>query len=190
MVNEQKQPQAGEWWEMGESGAEGLRVFIVGIPHDGVDFVCQEEDGEPHIRHLNGWRHLPDCTGWDSESDSVESPHDWVTQDRVPPRSGVDEISWSGWLTGHWIPAQGIWADHMLHGKARTESTLFVRCRRKDLPPIPPVKIPVRLWVSERITYEPGSDWPVRCGENPPSGQGSWVEIHPSPDGFFVTKQS
>lgn len=56
--------------------------------------------------------------------------------------------------------------------------------------PSQPTKIPVRLWVSERITYEPGSDWPVRCGENPPSGQGSWVEIHPSPDGFFVNKQS
>jgi hypothetical protein len=126
-MSEQKQPKAGEWWETGEPGAEGLRVFIVGIPHDGVDFVCQEEDEEPHIRHLNGWRHLPDCDSFD------------------------------------WMP----------------ETFLSVS-------PPAPKKIPVRLWVSHRMTFEEGADYPVRCGDQPPSGPGSWAEIHHSPDGFYL----
>ncbi len=57
------------------------------------------------------------------------------------------------------------------------------------IPVYAPATMPVRLWISERITYEPG-DWPVRCGVEPPSGLGSWAEIFPSPDGFFVKKQS
>lgn len=123
-----------------------------------------------------------------AESAPIESPDDWVTQYEVPPRAGIDEIHWTGWGIEHWIPAHGIWAYHMLHGIKRAEGTLCVRCRRKDLPPPLPKQISVRLWVSERITNEPG-DWPVRCGVKPPSGLGSWSEIFPSPDGFFVKKQ-
>jgi hypothetical protein len=55
----------------------------------------------------------------------------------------------------------------------------------KGLPP-PAKKIPVRLWVSHRMTFEEGADYPVRCGEQPPSGPGSWTEIHSSSNGFHV----
>lgn len=56
--------------------------------------------------------------------------------------------------------------------------------------PAPPVlqAIPVRLWTSHRVLFE-GGDWPVRCGEQIPTGIGHHVEIKIGPNGFYVEKE-
>jgi hypothetical protein len=125
----------------------------------------------------------------------VESPDDWVVQDRVPARALVDQ----GWFEydrykgevskGFWIVrGADVGRNHGDRVDVSGEmATVEIRCRRKDLPsPSSPKKIPVRLWVSHRMTHETGADYPVRCGDQPPSGQGRWVEIHHSPDGFYL----
>jgi len=66
----------------------------------------------------------------------VESPDDWVTQDRVPVRVGVDEISWVG--DGFCWASHGGLSDGKMHGHNENGMILKVRCRRKDLPPVPP----------------------------------------------------
>ncbi len=72
----------------------------------------------------------------------VESPDDWVTQDRVPARKG-DQVRWSNW-TGkdRWYE---VWEDSYRKYEARhgwvdpaDGLTLSVRCLRKDLPPVSP----------------------------------------------------
>jgi hypothetical protein len=160
--------QSGDEWKCGKSWiSEGLSVGKKWRSHLYV----------PHRRRVE-------------PPTPVESPDDWVVQDRVPPRAGIDQVGYTDKPGLGWCDAQGKWFN-VTHGSDTGCGILQVRCRRRHLPPLPPVqtKIPVRLWASERITYENG-DWPVRCGENPPPQPGSWVEIHPSPDGFFVTKQS
>lgn len=70
----------------------------------------------------------------------VESPDDWVTQDRVPARVGVDEEYWSNWRQGAWSAVsagQMSYSRKMSHGDVdRIGDKLSLRCRRKDLPPI------------------------------------------------------
>lgn len=176
-------------------------------PGDGYRFIDKKTDkkqltDEFWLSSQQQWACVNSPSTWDQTSvyrRKVEPPapvyqpennDEWV--ELVDPehilRRCVDEYFDDSVGINDWAP---ILASH---GKPIKEcqSLRKFRCRLKDLPQLPPAptKIPVRLWVSERITYEPGSDWPVRCGENPPSGQGSWVEIHPSSDGFFVNKQS
>ena len=71
----------------------------------------------------------------------VESPDDWVTQDRVPARVGIDSEHWSNWGVDEWhvIGSKQISAQRkMMHGNVdEQEDTLSLRCRRRDLPPLP-----------------------------------------------------
>lgn len=124
----------------------------------------------------------------------VESPDDWVELDskqyaQHELRKGVDEI-WYCEAIG-WEPVAGYAGVTMEDYIA--DGTEKVRCRREDLPlvaPAPPVPqtIPVRLWTSHRLTFE-GGDWPVRCGEQIPSGIGHHVEIKVGPNGFYIEKE-
>ena len=78
----------------------------------------------------------------------VESPDDWVTQDRVPPRHGIDQVQWSDWESSRWIYAGGDWHLPEVHSYRDEEddTVLHVRCRRKDLPPVElPKRVTVRL---------------------------------------------
>lgn len=72
----------------------------------------------------------------------VESPDDWVTQDRVPARIGVDQECWSNWRPGAWSTVslgQACYGRKMRHGEVDyMEDKLSLRCRRKDLPPVSP----------------------------------------------------
>jgi hypothetical protein len=85
----------------------------------------------------------------------VESPDDWVTQDRVPARPGIDqraylratdtEVDADGWMDA----AAMQWSQMPIHGHRVNGFTIQVRCRRRDLPPIPqktPKPNYVRLW--------------------------------------------
>jgi hypothetical protein len=124
----------------------------------------------------------------------LESPDDWVILDPVKYAKHVlrKDVDWI-FYGGMWDCVQG-YAGSKVEHYVKEHPEYKVRCRREDLPPLPEptiniiVRKPVRLWISDRITYESG-DWPVRCGTEPPSGLGSWTEIFPSPDGFYVKKK-
>jgi hypothetical protein len=112
----------------------------------------------------------------------VESPDDWVTQDRVPVRVGADEVAWF-WhdkqKLGPWNISKGMW-DNSQHGNKYTNATLHVRCRRKCLPPLPepePVKPGMRKvvlteWLIE-VKYTDHSEFRVCLSTNKPIG--AWV---------------
>lgn len=75
-----------------------------------------------------------------AKAKQTESPDDWVTQDRVPARPGIDERQWvqyDGTALG-WVPVKkiGCWSG-MKHGDVIHGDRLELRCRRKDLPPLP-----------------------------------------------------
>lgn len=73
----------------------------------------------------------------------AESPDDWVIQDRVPARKGIDERAWDDGRPLKWSDAGAIcgWTPMPMHGqKGPTGSILRLRCRRKDLPPLSPEK--------------------------------------------------
>ena len=75
------------------------------------------------------------------EPDPLESPDDWVTQDRVPARVGVDSQNWMPmWGEGKWRDiTHGDAAKGKRHGYVDgMRDKLSLRCRRKDLPPVPP----------------------------------------------------
>jgi hypothetical protein len=75
---------------------------------------------------INGWHYRRRI----EPPKPVESPDDWVTQDRVPPRSGVDQVRWAE--MHDWAYAMGIWVS--MPSDKYLQGTLQVRCRRKDLP--------------------------------------------------------
>lgn len=129
----------------------------------------------------------------------VESPDDWVIQDRVPFRSGIDESRWvfTGLGPSQWKNFSVTSNPSRVYGVDSSGDLYEIRCRRKDLPPlpptappadIPPTTIPVRLWVSHRLTFE-GGDWPIRCGKQIPSGVGHHVEIKVGANGFYIEKE-
>ena len=79
----------------------------------------------------------------------VESPDDWVTQDRVPARPGIDERAYKSPRNDYelWQDAGCIkWDKPAMHGSEINGDTLILRCRRKDLPPRQsPKRVTVRL---------------------------------------------
>ena len=74
----------------------------------------------------------------------VESPDDWVTQDLVHMRSGIDQVRWvstdrSHKFTGDWKLFDGF-AISYRHGDVKSHDDGYrieVRCPRKDLPKQP-----------------------------------------------------
>ena len=76
-------------------------------------------------------------------SQPAESPDDWVTQDRVPARPGIDERAYLYGVNAlsDWEVAECLkWHDMPIHGQSNNCGGLFqLRCRRKDLPPVPVV---------------------------------------------------
>ena len=72
----------------------------------------------------------------------AESPDDWVTQDRVTPRTEIDQFRWVGTdcgsPNGEWRIPRYNWRTFK-HGQEMPDETrLEVRCRRKDLPVVEP----------------------------------------------------
>lgn len=67
----------------------------------------------------------------------VESPDDWVVQDRVPPRDGIDEYLIEN-IHMWYVKKKGFEAITLKHGDMVGDiGMLKVRCHRKDLPPLP-----------------------------------------------------
>ena len=85
--------------------------------------------------------YVPDQKAPDVEP--VEDPEEWVTQDRVPARPGIDQrryrYEYGG--CGTWEDSACMaWSKPPLHGAKLGNDTLELRCRRKDLPPLPDQK--------------------------------------------------
>jgi len=121
--------------------------------------VCLESKlGNLHIIGALGFardcEHLSDCDSFDWQPEPVESPDDWVTQDRVLFRFGLDENRWTrnGKEKLPWSPRLLTSLNHM-HGAIDNAGDCYeVRCRRRDLPPLPqgtPKREYVRLWVNQ-----------------------------------------
>lgn len=96
---------------------------------------------------------------------------DWVVQDRVPARNNIDEWCWCkpGKLPEKWSSGFGGWSSTIMHGHVMWDEVLHLRCRRKDLPPVPaPVEETFPQWYilkdDEKRSWVP--DWTVkRTGE-------------------------
>lgn len=86
---------------------------------------------------------------------NIESPEDWVTQDRVDARPGIDQGWWSyaepnvdkskwSW----WPIANSGSAIGRKHGHVHEDGQMLnLRCKRKDLPPVPvPVEETFPQW--------------------------------------------
>lgn len=121
-----------------------------------VDPVCTREaygsGGAPSPREC-GICGVGPCSKVDTVSSIAESPDDWVTQDRVPARLGIDQECWSNWRHDAWSTVskgQLCYAKGMKHGDIdHMEDKLSLRCRRKDLPPMPAKTrtVTLREWV-------------------------------------------
>jgi hypothetical protein len=125
----------------------------------------------------------------------IESPDDWVTQDRVPVRMHHDECRWSSWGSGApWISNIHSTTGWM-HGRKHVldsgeVAVLSVRCRRKDLPPVespkPPTLATRTITFCEYIVWDdPGCErlvWALESDDmlyryHYPTGQTRAVEI-------------
>ena len=77
-MSEETKIQPGQWWEK-----PGTRVFVVGLSLDGR-IVAEREYGTIALLargelYQDGWKHLPDCTGWDWQPEVY--PQYWTTPD-------------------------------------------------------------------------------------------------------------
>jgi hypothetical protein len=83
----------------------------------------------------------------------AQDPEEWVTQDRVPDRPGIDQWRrvWLGDVAGEWTDS-GPSSVQYKHGDMchSSQSVLEVRCRRKDLPPIEPQSAPIAASTEQR----------------------------------------
>jgi hypothetical protein len=121
----------------------------------------------------------------------VESPDDWVTQDRVPARPGIDQRAYAdATRVTLWEDAECLtWDKPAMHGTKINNTTLEIRCRRKDLPAKQPAtkRVPVRLWVSDLIGRADDEQWIVfACTGVPDKNSDTLREILHDTDGFYV----
>lgn len=99
----------------------------------------------------------------------VESPDDWVVQDRVEARHRIDQawwehpdqpfddITWAWWT----VDSAGTAAGRKHGFRASDGQMLHLRCRRKDLPPLPEEKKTRTVKVSEYIVGKSYQDMVV-----------------------------
>lgn len=124
-----------------------------------TEFKVIDKDGTTR-RHIYSW--YPEdstdrtrLTQAEAESrvkkpEPVDSPDDWVTQDRVIPRNHIDQ--WC-WVKNRKQPVEEQWLycpgnfDRFKHGDVDGVATLHVRCRRRDLPQETPKREYVKVWL-------------------------------------------
>lgn len=123
----------------------------------------------------------------------LESPDDWVTQDRVPARDGIDQRRYVfDGVPAKWDDAENIgWPDRSaaVHGARAggTNTIIELRCRRKDLPTVAPKKTRLKLWAYRDVVKSI-----TRVCAGPASRSPSdmtWeerLEVHQDDEGFYV----
>jgi hypothetical protein len=105
----------------------------------------------------------------------LESPNDWVVQDRVPARKGIDERAWDDGRPLNWADAGlMLWKPMPTHGTKHNTKILHQRCRRKDLPPLQntdPLIVKYGepafgwRWLGDDEPVQQGDEWLIRHGE-------------------------
>ena len=154
-------PQEGdEYWSYYEN-AWARRVCDTSLWSDNDTYrrrvtpepVCKREafsgGGSPSPRECGV------CGEGPCEKKPVESPDDWVTQDRVPYRREFDECRWGDcdvWYSNQDVPHC---YRHGYIGCGVFQHKLQVRCRRKDLPQLP---TEIHIGDSVVITESPKRD--------------------------------
>lgn len=118
----------GRWVEH-----HGLRLRILAVSSaPASQVVAENSTGGVYCNGAAAFTLLPEeCDSFDWHTAPVESPDDWVTQDRVNCRR-CDQIRWirhDGTVQIDWQPVDKALHD-LWHGHIE-------RCRRKDLPPVP-----------------------------------------------------
>lgn len=114
----------------------------------------------------------------DKPPEPSESLDDWVTQDRVPVRPS-DERRWvnpdgSVDVKNDWKTAKetgtSVWYPYLRHNdKNETGNRLELRCRRRDLPPLPEQKPATRKVVINRYAVtEDGKHWWIVLSDEAP----------------------
>ncbi len=96
------------------------------------------------------------CGEGPCEKKPVESPDDWVTQDRVPYRREFDECRWYDYDVWHSNQDVPDCYRHGYIGCGALQHKLQVRCRRKDLPSLLPTTPSIGDTV---IVQMPGDEW-------------------------------
>lgn len=125
----------------------------------------------------------------------VESPDDWVIQNRVTARPGIDAGWWNssimtdvGTCDGWWNIRKDGSAIGKKHGYVASDGQILnLCCRRKDLPPITPPKPAMRTvtlnqWIVWDDTGEESEQWradtPSDCWDNQyKTGESKTVEV-------------
>jgi hypothetical protein len=137
------------------------------------------------IENEFGWKHLPEC-----DSFEWESPDDWVTQDRVPDRPGIDQWRrvWPRTKPDDWQDSSHSSSTFYKHGDTcRISKSVFeVRCRRKDLPPLPqetPKPNYVRLW-----THRTSGTVCTATDEKYLKYPDIWTELRHDGTGFYLAE--
>jgi hypothetical protein len=115
----------------------------------------------------------------------VQSPDDWVTQDRVYRRVGIDQFRWLQAYNGQyteWQEADAYPLASGLHGRVDFGGDTFeVRCRRQDLPVVN-ARIPVILYWYDGAIVGRYADSPVT--------DPSFVPIHSDGNGGWFIERS
>jgi len=133
-----------QWYEplLDANAAYGIRTNkteLIVVHHDGRRVVRTWEPIDDHRKKIT----QSEAESRIKKPEPVESPDDWVTQDRVPARVGIDSEHWSNWAAGEWHviwPSQISANRKMMHGHVdEQEDTLSLavvvatchRCHRK-----------------------------------------------------------
>jgi len=182
------QPEVFPQWYVRPQGFGGGTAFLLrSIPshYDCIDKhgvrQCTTEWGGDEERYVRAgaWKKVEKEQA-EALLAPVESPDDWVTQDVVVRRHGVDQCRWvSSVATTPWRDVREDDIANCKHGYADHVSTLEVRCRRKDLPKIEPKtkRVPVRLyWYDGNIVgrYDHSQPTDESFNEIKSDGNGGW----------------
>lgn len=193
---EQKQPQAGEWWQQ----LDGKKYLCIAANKQG-ETAWQVKDGSFRLLHGDSywkyWQHLPDCDSWTwqpaADLPPVESPDEYRILREDEQTVATDERMYpDGYRTWTAMTAMDGWESGMTVKELRAKFVSWnsVVVRRKVVPPQPqPKRVPVRLWVSHRLESEHG-DWPMRCTpaseEFDDGGRSPWLEIRHDGHKFYI----
>jgi hypothetical protein len=141
-----------KWYVLDETQGQSDRPWAIeryttdkswrhGVEEDGS--ISKEHNRFPSIIPVM-WKEVTEAEALArvKHAKPVESPDDWVTQDRVPVRPVFDECRWSSWVNNDvWIRNNDNTYTWM-HGRTekldggKPDAVLSVRCRRKDLPEV------------------------------------------------------
>jgi hypothetical protein len=153
-----KLPLAGEWWQSKE---DADRVYICGFDHQGDPVYSHGEgayvDAIEMNYFLDGYEHLPDCTGWDWEPEPPETFPKWyITTSGSVFRRDSDTESVYFAEDGE-IQPQNSGTSRLIKNETRTFREVTEAEAKALLPqPKPPV---ARVTMLRIMIQEPDGEW-------------------------------